>query len=99
MKWLVVLLILAAVIAYVIYRYRKHLQTAWFMYRTFRQMRKRTQAARQKQVPERDTSQATELTPCPKCGKWTAKEDGVKLKGDYFCSLTCLEETMAEKAG
>jgi hypothetical protein len=96
MKWLLVLAILAAIVIYLIYRYKKHIQTAWFMYQTFRRMKQKTSAAR-KQVPTRDTSKDTELVRCPKCGKWTSKEDTVKLKSDFFCSLTCLEEQMAEK--
>ncbi len=97
MKWLLVLLIIAAVIGYFIYRYRKHIQTALFMYRTFRRMKKQASTVQQKQVPVRDTSQDSELVRCPKCAKWIGKQDGVKLKGDFFCSLECLEETMAAK--
>ncbi|MDH3528659.1 MAG: hypothetical protein OEQ28_03770 [Acidobacteriota bacterium] len=96
MKWLLILLILAVVVGYFVYRYRKHIQTAWFMYQTFRRM-KQSRNASQKQVPARDTSKDSELVRCPKCGKWASKEESVKLKGDFFCSLLCLEETMAEK--
>lgn len=97
MKWLLVLLIIAAVVAYFVYRYRKHIQTALFMYRTFRRMKKQSAAAQQKQVPVRDTAQDSELVRCPKCGKWTSKQDTVKLKSDFFCSLECLEESIATK--
>ncbi len=97
MKWLLLLIILAAVVLYLVYRYRKHLQTAWFMYKTFRRMRSQASAA-QKQVPQRDTAADTELLQCPKCGKWSAKEDAVKLKSHFYCSLDCLEESVAQKA-
>ena len=94
MKWLVILLILLAVILYLVYRYRKHLQTAWFMYRTVKRMRQNAKQG-QKQVPERDTSRDTELVMCPKCGKWAAKDSAVKLKSDFFCSHACMEEALA----
>jgi hypothetical protein len=95
MKWLLVLAIIAAVIGYLVYRYRKYLQSAWFMYSTFRRMKKGAKTARQKQVPARDTSMDAELVRCPVCDKWSSKEDTVKLKGQLFCSLVCLEESMA----
>lgn len=96
MKWLLILVILIAVVLYFAYRYRKHLQTAIFMYRTFRKMKSRASES-QRQVPQRDTAADTELLQCPRCGKWSAKEDAVKLKSNFYCSLDCLEETVAQK--
>ncbi|MEZ5346128.1 MAG: hypothetical protein R2681_11310 [Pyrinomonadaceae bacterium] len=95
MKWLIILALIAVVILMIVYRYRKHIQTALFMWRTFRQFR---QAAKpqQKQVPKRDTSADTQLVRCPKCNKWTPQGEAVKLKSNYFCSLACLEESMTK---
>lgn len=98
MKWLIILLLIAVVIAMVVYRYRKHIQTALFMWRTFRNLKKQAKPKQQKQVPKRDTSKDSELVRCPKCNKWTPKEDSVKLKSKYYCSLVCLEESITVKA-
>jgi hypothetical protein len=98
MKWLLILAIIVGVIGYLVYRYRKYLQSAWFMYSTFRRMKQGAKTgSAQKQVPPRDTSMDAELVKCPRCGKWYSKDDAVKLKGDYFCSLACMEEAMAER--
>ena len=48
MKWLVVLLVLLVVLALVAYRFRKQLQTAWFMYRTVQKMRKSAKEAKKR---------------------------------------------------
>lgn len=96
MKWLLILILILALIAYLAYRYRKYLQTAWFMYRTVRHMKKQA-GANQKQMPKRDTAMDSELVRCPKCGKWGAKIDSVKLKSEYFCSHTCMEESISAK--
>lgn len=96
MRWLLILLILVLVAIYFAYRYKKHLQTAWFMYQTFRRLKKNANASKQ-QMPASNPSTDTELTMCPKCGKWAAKEDSVKLKSEYYCSLACMEESMAQK--
>jgi len=93
MKWLLLLIVILAFIGYLVYRYRKYLQTALFMYRTVRQM-KRQSTGQQKQVPPRDTSKDSELVRCPRCGKWASKMDSVKLKSDFFCSHSCMEESI-----
>lgn len=94
MKWLIILFLLFLLVAIVAWQYRRQLMTAWFMYQTFRKMRKRMKPPNEKQVEPKTRSGDTELVRCPKCQKWMAKEDGVKLKSDYFCSLACLEESV-----
>jgi hypothetical protein len=95
MKWLIILLLLLVLAAVIAWQYRRQLMTAWFMYQAFRKMRKRMKPpAQDKQVEPKSRSGDTELVRCPKCQKWMAKEDAVKLKSDYFCSLACLEESV-----
>ncbi len=97
MKWLIILVLIAVLIAMIVYRYRKHIQTALFMWRTYRNFQQQAKP-RQKQVPRKDTSKDSELIRCPKCNKWTSQEDAVKLKSNYYCSLTCLEESITINA-
>ncbi len=97
MKWIIILLLILVLVAMIVYRYRQHLQTAWFMWRTFRKFQQQVKPA-QKQVPKKDTSRDTELVRCPKCNKWTPRSEAVKLKADYYCSLPCLEESISVKA-
>ena len=96
MKWLIILLLILVVIALVAYRYRNQLRTAWFMYQAFRKMRQKMQPA-EKQVETRTRTGDSELVRCPKCNKWVAMEEAVKLKSNYYCSLNCLEESVTIK--
>ncbi|MEZ5306937.1 MAG: hypothetical protein R2684_07310 [Pyrinomonadaceae bacterium] len=94
MKWILLLAILAGIVLYLVLRYKKHIQTAIFMYRTYRKM-KAASRRRTESIPEARVEADTEMLKCPSCGKWIARSEAVKLKSDYFCSLQCLEEVMA----
>lgn len=94
MKWLLVLFVLLVLLAYVAYRYRKHIQTAWIMWQTYKKFREQTKAPK-KQVEKRTQSKDTELVRCPKCNKWTPQDDAVKLKSNFYCSLSCMEESVS----
>lgn len=93
MEWLIVILVIAAFAAYLIYRYRKQIRTAIMMYRAFRQMRQQMKPTK-KQVEPKARTRDTELVRCAKCGTWIPKDEAVKLKSQLFCSLACLEESV-----
>ena len=95
MKWIIVLLVILAVIGLVLYRYRKQIQTGWIMWQTFRKLKQQMKPKQQKTVEKKSRSQDSELVMCPKCNKWTPKDDAVKLKSNYFCSHTCMEESLS----
>ncbi len=94
MKWLIILALLILLVAVVAWHFRKYIQSAWFVYRTIRRMRQQTRPPQEKQVETKSRTGDTELVRCPKCEKWVPKEDAVKLKSDFYCSLACLEESM-----
>jgi hypothetical protein len=91
-EWILVLLVIFFLIGLVVFRYRKQIQTAWIMYQTFRKFKAQVKP---KQVPKRDTSKDSQLVRCPKCNKWTPQDEAVKLKANFYCSLTCLEESVS----
>jgi hypothetical protein len=80
-------------IAIIAYRYRKHLQTAYFMWQTFRKFRRQMKPP-EKQVEKKTRGGDTQLVRCPKCSKWTPQEEAVKLKQSFYCTLRCLEESV-----
>lgn len=94
MKWLIILLLLVVLALIVAWRYRRQIQTAWFMYQAFKRMRQNAKPPAEKQVEPKTRSGDTELVRCPKCLKWIPKDEAVKLKSDYYCSLACLEESV-----
>lgn len=96
MKWIIVLLVILAAIALVVYRYRKQIQTGWMMWQAFRKLKQQMKPKQApKTVEKTSRSKDSELVRCPKCNKWTPKEDAVKLKSNYFCSHACMEESLS----
>lgn len=76
--------------AVMVYRYRQHLQTAWLMYRTYRQFKQKTRP-KQKNIDIKSTASDSPLARCPKCGKWTPEDEAVKIKNNFYCSHQCME--------
>lgn len=95
MKWLIILLIILIVIGLIAYRYRKQLQTAYIMYQTYKRFREQTKPKSQPQVEKKTRSNDTELVRCPKCNKWTPQDEAVKLKSNFYCSLSCMEQSVS----
>lgn len=99
MKWLLILGLIVLLIAVVAWHFRKYIQSAWFIYMTYRKMRQRMNPAPEKQVAPKPDRAETELVRCPTCGKWISMSEAVKLKSNYFCSLACLEQSVAVDRG
>lgn len=95
MKWLIILALIVLLLAVLAWHFRKHIQSAWFIYQTFRRMRSQVKPPQERQVEPKSRSKDTELVRCPRCQKWLPKEEAVKLKSDFYCSLACLEESVS----
>jgi uncharacterized membrane protein (DUF106 family) len=94
MKWLIILILFLLLMAIILFRYRKQLQTAYVMWRTFRNIRQQMKP-KQKKVEKKSSTKDTELVRCPKCNKWTPQDEAVKLKSNYYCSHSCMEESLS----
>ena len=96
---LIILALILIVAGIVAYRYRQQIQTGWIMWKTFRKFRKQAKAGQKNIEPQsKSTAAASPLARCPKCGKWTPQEEAVKIKNNYFCSHTCMEESFKTAA-
>ncbi len=95
--WIIIIFFVLALIALAVvaYRFRQHLQTGWFMLKTYRQFRKNAKPA--KKVIENTAKSDAPLIKCAKCHKWVPQDQAVKLKANYFCSHNCLEESFTAK--
>jgi hypothetical protein len=92
MKWIVILLILLAVVALIVFRYRKQLQAGWQIWRMFRQMRQMGKAQEKPPAKKNENLKEVPLVRCEKCGKWISPEGALKLRQDkYYCSSACME--------
>jgi formylmethanofuran dehydrogenase subunit E len=94
--WLLLVLFVALlVIAGIIYvKYKQQIKTAWLMFSTFRKMKKNAKP-QGKDIPEKAISSDSPLVRCSKCQKWTPQDGAVKLKSNYFCSHSCMEQSFA----
>ncbi len=93
MKYLIILLIFLALLAWVGYRFRRQIAVArqvWKMLLAANQARQQTGAAQQpKKVP------AGKLVRCGKCEKWTPEDTALKFgNNNYFCSPKCMERSV-----
>ena len=66
----------------------------WQTFRKFQQQMK-PKTKTKKQVSKKTKSADSQLVRCPKCNKWTPQDDAVKLKSNYYCSLSCMEESIS----
>ena len=94
MKWLILLLILAVVAAFVIVKYRRQIQTGIYLWRMFKKMRA-VGAQTEKQIDRKENSAESLLVRCAKCGKWTPQNKALNLRGrTFYCSSNCLENAV-----
>ena len=95
MKYLVVLALFAAVIAYAYWRLRPYIRGARRVFATLREVRRMQEAARPSHTPEKSKPAAVaneRLVRCAACGTWTPASHAVRLgAGTTFCSHACLE--------
>ncbi|HEY8562684.1 MAG TPA: hypothetical protein VIL74_20060 [Pyrinomonadaceae bacterium] len=94
MKWLVILGLLAVAAMFVAVRFRKQIQTAIYVFKMFRKMRRlgRKPDAPEKQIETQAQAGDVELVRCSKCGSWIPRATALKLsRNTFYCSSKCLE--------
>ena len=95
MKYLVVLALFAAVIAYAYWRLRPFIRGARRVFATLREVKRMQEAARPSDTANRSKPAAVaneRLVRCAACGTWTPSSHAVRLgAGATYCSHACLE--------
>jgi hypothetical protein len=96
MKILIVLALLLFVFALVALRYRKQIQTALYMWRMFKQMRRMSQPpATEKRIEPQTNKTEVSLVRCLSCGNWIAETNALKLGAKaVYCSPNCMEKAV-----
>ncbi len=79
------------------YRYRQYIQSAWFMFKAYRQLKQKSQP-KQKNIETSAKTSDSPLVRCSKCQKWIPQDGAVKLKSNFFCSHSCMEKSFAVKS-
>ena len=95
MKYLVVLALFAAVIAYAYWRLRPYIRGARRVFATLREVRRMQEAARPSSTQDKSKPKAVaneRLLRCAACGTWTPASQAVRLGASAtYCSHACLE--------
>jgi hypothetical protein len=94
MKWLVLLGLIIMIAAFIAARYRRQLQTAVYVWKMFRKMR-RMNGESKRQIDKKDSAENIPLVRCAKCGKWIAQNKALNLRSkNFFCSTNCMEQAV-----
>lgn len=99
--WILLAFFVVSIISSAItaYRYRQYIQSAWFMFKTYRQIKQKTKPKPQQNKNIETSAKASDspLVRCAKCQKWVPQDSAIKLKTNFFCSHNCMEKSFAVK--
>lgn len=94
MKWLIILIILLIVAAFVVLRYRRQIQTGLHLWRMFRKMRQMNQPS-EKRIETVSNDKNEPLVRCERCGSWIPQSEAMKLRSKtFYCSAKCMERAV-----
>ncbi len=94
MKWVIILILFAGLTTIMALRYRRQLQTALYVWRMFKKMR-RMNDTKEKQIEKKETTGDVQLIRCAKCGTWIPQKNALKLRSKtFFCSANCMEKAV-----
>ncbi len=94
MKWVIILILFAGLTTIMALRYRRQLQTALYVWRMLKKMR-RMNDTKEKQIEKKETTGDVQLIRCAKCGTWIPQKNALKLRSKtFFCSANCMEKAV-----
>ncbi len=94
MKWLIILGLLFVLWAFVAIRYRRQIQTAIYIWKTFQKMREVGKPV-ERQIEKQETLRVGSLVKCAKCGTWIPQKKAFNLRSKvFYCSASCMESAV-----
>jgi len=94
MKFLIILVLLLIVLAFIAMRYRKQIQTAIYMWRMFSKMRQLSKPSG-KQIESQPIAANAALVRCNGCGDWVEEINVLKMGNKIsYCSAACIEKSV-----
>src|SRR5688572_5437699 len=89
-----ILLVIGILLAFMAYKYRRHIRAIREFWRMAKQMRQMTSQTRGEVEEPRAESGSGKLVNCSKCGTWVPEERVLRLgRSSAFCSAKCLERS------
>jgi len=95
-KFLVIIFLVLVFSGLVLLRFRKQIQTAMYVLRMFRQMRRANQQpTTEKTIEKQEKPAGGKLIRCARCGTWIPETSAMKLGAKtYYCSANCIESAV-----
>jgi len=100
LKYLLLIILLVALCAFLYWRLRPYVRAARRALKVVNEFRRVSRAARPADLPREPARATTEkLLRCAACGSWTPASRAVKLRdGLSYCSHLCLEQSASRKS-
>ena len=97
MKFLYILLFLLMLFGLIALYFRKHIQTALYMWQMFRKMRQISKPKTEKRIEKTEPASAAKLVKCTKCGTWTPLTKAIYFRSKiFYCSKNCMETVVVK---
>jgi hypothetical protein len=97
MKYLLIFLILAALVIWLSWRFRRQIAVARQVWKMLLEANRRMNSQPGTQAPPQKIP-AGKLVRCEKCQTWVPKDTALGLGANtYFCSANCMEKAVASE--
>lgn len=95
MKWLILLILFLILMAMIVVRFRRQINTGIEIFKMFRQLRNQAKP-REKKLDKKAVNESAPLVRCAKCGTWTPQSAALNLRSKtYYCSTNCMEKAVS----
>ncbi|MBA3633139.1 MAG: hypothetical protein H0W58_10090 [Acidobacteria bacterium] len=93
-KLLILILLILVLAAIIAWRYRRQIQTALYLWRMFRKMRQMDKPP-EKRIEKQENAKDLQLIRCAKCGTWIPQKNALNLRSKtFYCSANCMEQAV-----
>lgn len=95
MKWLIILILFLVLMAMIVVRFRRQINTGIEIFKMFRQLRNQTKS-QEKKLNKKSANESVPLVRCAKCGTWTPQSSALNLRSKtFYCSTNCMEKAVS----
>ena len=95
MKWIILLILFALLIAIIATRYRRQIIAGIEIFKVFRQVRQQMKPKPETQIRQPVSKSDVQLVRCAKCGKWINETNALNLRSKtFYCSTNCMEQAV-----
>ena len=95
MKWIILLILFALLVAIIATRYRRQIVAGIEILKMLRQVRRQMKPKTEKQIRQPVSKSDVQLVKCSKCGKWVEETNALNLRSKtFYCSTNCMERAV-----